>query len=335
MSTSLVTFDQEEVGQLEAIVSECNLTVLEAQGNFQRTFMLAAGMKRIRDLITAEMMQSIMELQGSGLGFLTDKDKEGGYPLETVKQVTIEATLRGLNMVGNEVNIIAGRFYAAKSGLQRLVKEWPGLTNFRLHLGIPEARNGNTVVDALATWRLDRVEQSLERRGKEAIPVRRNAGMGEDAILGKAKRKMYAAIYELLAGMKSDFPEGEVADALNVSSSPTHPGRSTLNDFTDEKPDAPKDTTLVGDDLKDVLSEYGTTIEGSKTLGEVNAEAKRAAMDNRLPASAKATVQEWGKLRRAEIKGTRGEQSKKPPISSPKATADAKKETAAGGDIPF
>ncbi|KKL09998.1 hypothetical protein LCGC14_2560230, partial [marine sediment metagenome] len=224
MSTSLATFDQDQVGQLEAIVSECNLTALETQGNFQRTFMLAEGMKRIRDLITPEMMQSIMALQGSGLGFLTDKDDKGGYPLETVKQITIEAALRGLNMVGNEVNIIAKRLYATKNGLQRLVREWPGLTNFCLSLGIPEPHQSNCLVEAFATWTLNGKAQSLERRGKEAIPVRRNKEMGDDAILGKAKRKMYAAVYEQLTGMNTDFPEGEVADALNVSSSPARIG---------------------------------------------------------------------------------------------------------------
>ena len=314
MSTAavLVPFDHDTVGQLEAVVSECSLAVLEEHGKFQRTFMLAEGMKKLGEMITADMMQAIMALQGSGLGFKTDKDDKGGYPLEIVKRVTIEATLRGLNMIGNEVNIIGGNLYGTKNGMRRLVEEWPGLTHFRLHLAIPESRGGNTVVDAVAYWTLGGVEQSLERRGKEAIPVRRNQGMGEDAIHGKAKRKMYAAVYEVLAGMKTDFPEGEVADAINVNSRLAAPARSSLNDFPDEKGEDAAPPTLDAAESDKVLGEYEKAVEGAKTIQDVYTEARKAAMDKRLPGDAQVAIQKSANRRRAEIRNGRGERSNAP-----------------------
>ena len=114
---------------------------------FRRTFLVAAAARRLRELITADMMGDIMALQGSPLGFLTDRDrsKEGkpGYPVEIVKEVLIEAVVRGFRPVGNEFNIIAGRFYAAQNGLQRILREWPGLTDLAVSLAVPRQRNVN------------------------------------------------------------------------------------------------------------------------------------------------------------------------------------------------
>lgn len=174
---------------------------------FRRTFLVAAAARRLRELITVDMMADIMALQGSPLGFLTDKDKSQGggkgpgYPVEIVKEVLIEAVVRGFRPVGNEFNIIAGRFYAAQSGLHRLVREWPGLTDLAVSLAIPRSREGYCAVECRARWQLHGAECALDCTGEHAIPIRVNEGQLVDAIHGKARRKLYARILDRLAGI--------------------------------------------------------------------------------------------------------------------------------------
>jgi hypothetical protein len=163
-----------------------------------------------------------MPLQGSKLGFVTDKDAGGGYPAEVVREVIIEALLRGFRPVGNEFNIIAGQFYGAKNGFERIVREWPGLTNLRIDLGVPHlvAEKG-ALVPCEARWRLDGRDMKVECRPAAGdgfdtrIPVKVNGGMGPDAILGKATRKLYARVYQVLTGCASDIVDAD-GDVLTV-----------------------------------------------------------------------------------------------------------------------
>jgi hypothetical protein len=65
---------------LDQVADEYSLAKIEGMSSFRKTFMLAAGVQRLRALITHEIMIPIMELQGTSLGFRTDKDCGGGYP---------------------------------------------------------------------------------------------------------------------------------------------------------------------------------------------------------------------------------------------------------------
>lgn len=212
MSTALMVLaaNPEQIEELDGIVKECNLSTMTAEQAFQSAFQMAAGVQKLRDTITPAMMKSIMALQGTALGFRTDKDRDGGYPVDVVKDCLIEATIRGFRLIGNEVNIISGRMYGTKEGFARLVREFEGMTDLRLVPAIPRMRDGGALVSYKATWRLDGVPQTLERE----FAVRVNTGMGADAIIGKATRKMLAAIYGQLTGSEHALPEGEVGDEV-------------------------------------------------------------------------------------------------------------------------
>ncbi len=225
MSNALkLSVKPEQIAELEAVVAECNLQVISADGQFEQTFKMAAGMKKIGEMITADMMTDIMALQNTSLGFRTDK--EGGYDVATVKACLIEATLRGVHSVGNEFNIISKRPYITKEGFARLVREYPGLTDLRLSPGVPHMKNGGAIVVYKASWKLDGTTQSLERE----LPVRVNKGMGSDAIIGKATRKMLAAIYGQLTGSEHAVPEGEVGDVVDEARGRTKAAPSDLNE---------------------------------------------------------------------------------------------------------
>lgn len=230
-STAVVKFDVKDVEHLDQVADDCRLSVKESSGCFARTFAMANGMRDLKAAIKPEMMSAIMELQGSSLGFRTDKDAtQQQYPIEAVKECLIEATLRGARPVGNEFNIIAGRCYLTKEYFQRAVGEFEGLTDLRLHPGVPTTAPNGALVPYSATWKLNGKEQSLERRQRkvgddvldERIPVKVNAGMGADAILGKATRKMLAAIYGMLTG-SAVAPDGEVEESAVIDVTPAKP----------------------------------------------------------------------------------------------------------------
>lgn len=226
MTNELVTIPTDKIEAMEALAKECNfIKIMDTKGLFAGQIAMASAVHQLAELIDDEMMAPIMSLQNSGLGFRTDKTP-GGYPVAIVKEVMIEATMRGLRMVGNEVNIIGGKFYAAKAGCYRLVMEWPGLTDFVLEQDVPKAMNGGALVGCKATWKVEGEPDSLEKREDQAIPVRVNSGQIVDATLGKAKRKMYAAVYDKLCGGKSPLPEGEVIDV--AVKKPRRVTRSTL-----------------------------------------------------------------------------------------------------------
>ena len=154
--TELVPADiRVAMTSVQEVATQYGLVAIHDHNPGEKTLMLAEGLRRVRELLTPQVMAPIMALQCSTLGFLTDKDISGGYTVDVVKGVATEAFLRGFRMVGNEVNIIAGRFYAARNGCKRLVLEWPGLTEFDMQLSYPQQRDGKTVVDMIAAWKLD------------------------------------------------------------------------------------------------------------------------------------------------------------------------------------
>jgi hypothetical protein len=216
-----IRVNEQELAALEAVAGECAMIQRQEMPPFRRTFLMAAGMTTLRRLITDDMMKDVMALQCSPLGFKTDRDDKGGYPVEVVKEAAIEATLRGLRLVGNEINIIAKRMYAAKDGLRRLVREWPGLTDLRWRLGVPRQFEGFTVVPCTASWKLNGVDCQLDCTGQNSIPVRVNEGGIVDATLGKATRKLFSRIYDVLTGCPQGLlDDDEEPESLDVASEP-------------------------------------------------------------------------------------------------------------------
>ena len=188
--------------QIAAVVGE------QALHGFQRAYMLAEATKSIKGMLTPEYMAPIMELQGSKLGFRTDKDQSGGYPEPVVKQCLIEAVLNGMQPVGNQFNIIGGNMYPTKEGLGYLLDNWPGL-RYDIVPGLPRIGGNETsaAVDMTVRWSLHGGE-SQER--VLPIAVRVNRGMGVDAVIGKATRKARHWLHATISG--TELGEAEVSE---------------------------------------------------------------------------------------------------------------------------
>lgn len=192
-----------------------------------RMFLVGAARQQLLDMFTPEVMQMIMPLQNTPLGFMSDKPE--GYPADIVKRVAAEAYLSGLFMADNEVNIIGGRLYATKNGCRRLVEEFPGVSNVRFQPGIPElaygepikkqGRNGEYTVQRCVAYVPCRLEYTLN--GKQVVRdyqgdyriVCKIDGGAEDMAIGKAERKAFKREYESLCGLNlGDDADDNVID---------------------------------------------------------------------------------------------------------------------------
>ncbi len=132
----------------------------------------------------------------------------------------VQALLRGLQPVGNQINVIAGNLYVTKEGYERLLREFPGLSRLSIEIGVPATIGEGALVPCRASWSLDGQQDLLVcEKGTDAdyrIPIRVNKSMGVDAIIGKAKSKLYRRIYERLTGSvilsEADTDGGDVID---------------------------------------------------------------------------------------------------------------------------
>lgn len=233
---------------LENVVRQCSLAALNQYGQFQKAFMMAAGIGQLRKMISDEMMNQIMPLMNTSLGFKTDKDPNQTdwktnkpnvpYSKEIVRDCLIEAVLRGVQPVGNQFNIISAGCYITKEGFTHLLKNLEGLTELRLTFGVPTMKGDNgAIVEASATWKYNGAEDAY---GPRHFGIKVNKAMGVDAIIGKCERKLRKAVYEQITGV--NIVDGDVSDlpVVNVTPENKVSAADELNaQFADN--DEPKD----------------------------------------------------------------------------------------------
>lgn len=197
------------------------------KGNFERTFALGTAMADLREVLDDKVMQSIMKLQNTKLGFRTDMER--GYPVHVVRDAVIEATVWGLQCVGNQFNIISGGFYATKEGYTYLLRNMPGLEDMRFiyHPAVISEsstsgrRKDGTEYQKIEREGMTRVDVSWVFRGKREAErlefcIRVNAGMSQDAIIGKAERKAKRWLFERLTDRQLPDASADDLDVIDV-----------------------------------------------------------------------------------------------------------------------
>jgi hypothetical protein len=229
----------------------------------RRAISQAACLDTLRKTISEhpEVMNVITGLQGSPLGFLTDKDKANGYPASTLADCAIEAMARGLALTGNEFNIIGGRCYVTKSGMKRLLGTLG--VKHAVTCGLPQMAGDAVVIPVDLQW-----EYNGEKKTKRLeIPTRQNAGMGIDALQGKAIRKARAWLYEHITGLEA--VEGDVESAAET----VKPSKSPIIDAVASAPAltpareypalrqalADKGLNYTMDEVTEIVQRYGLT----------------------------------------------------------------------------
>ncbi len=184
---------------------------------------------RLRGLLSGEFLASVIKCyKNSPLGFMTDereetKDKDGykrpgiKYTPDQVRDCMIEALLSNLNVSDNEFNIIGGRMYATRGGYAALIRRSGRFSHLKINVDVPvysSCGDGATraTVKFSATWKYDgKPDDMLDHE----VPIKVNRSMGDDAVIGKAYRKIYARIYSQATG--SNLTDGDASEANMTS----------------------------------------------------------------------------------------------------------------------
>lgn len=224
-STALVRAKE----QIQLALQDCTIEQIVKLDDVDQALRLSEGMAAMRAALTDDVVERLfMPLMGSPLGFQTDRDNSDKFPPYTigvVRDCVIEAMIRGFRPVGNEFNIISKRAYFTLNGFRRKVREYPGLTDLELTPGVPRTMDAGALVPYTAKWRLDGAPMQLvcdaiKREDGTVedtrIPVRVNAGMGPDGILGKARRKVLALVLDRISGSTWETPDADIGDVVDV-----------------------------------------------------------------------------------------------------------------------
>lgn len=223
MAQEITTIPQNQLAAAEAINTQVLAVLSDKSQNFTNAFAMANAISVIRNVLTPEVMQPIMSLAGSKLGFRTDKDKPSKgqmpqpYSLEIVKDCLIDAVLLGLNPTGNQFNIIASNMYVTKEGFTYLLKKIKGLRYSIIYPNVIFATNKETaLVSCEITYQLGEdkpIKQLLE------FTVKAGSYATSDSCIGKAERKAKCWLYNHIEG--TDITDGDAEDITYTEVSST------------------------------------------------------------------------------------------------------------------
>jgi len=137
MNTSLIKEQAKEAFSNALAIGKQYAGELANSEEFFKPIVMAMAIKDLREALTPEAMAAVKELAGTSLGFLTDKKPHEQYPVEVIRECVVEAMIRGVGVVGNQFNIIAGRFYMARNGWEAKLRK-AGCTQIVPTVGKPE-----------------------------------------------------------------------------------------------------------------------------------------------------------------------------------------------------
>lgn len=236
---SIKTEILDTIKRLDGIVAAYSGQIADpSMGRLQKAILTAKGIEVLRSILDEKTMRPFMSLMNSPIGFKTDRGpnqkaekNRTPYTVEEVREVLIAAFLSGVYPFNNELNIIAANLYVAKNGYRRKVLEFPGLAGAEVISGGVYAREGKTFIRMMGRWKLHgKVGELRDQEGKLgrvfAIPT--NEWTGDDAVIGKAERRAWKAIWECITGSEivgdSDEDDSLVPDQSGGVGAEIKPG---------------------------------------------------------------------------------------------------------------
>lgn len=211
MSTELSEKQAAELAIADEQITAALAKVAETSGDLTRRVARAVALANATTLIRAAIAKhwsALAVLKDTPYGFATDERKDRPpYTPEQLQTAITHGILIGCLPTGGEITVISGRAYASLPHFERWAREQEGLTDLAITLGVPAMPSGDSgvaLVDATASYQWHGVPTAIQwtrtQQMDGRIPVRVNAGMGPDAVLGKARRKILAAIRKRVQG---------------------------------------------------------------------------------------------------------------------------------------
>lgn len=205
----------------KVIDKEISAVLASNVGGLQKAYVMSSAIEVIKEQLSDEYMKPIMALQGSSLGFKTDQDtikvqeggiwgtkKGNGYPIEIVRECLMDAIFRGLEVTGNQFNIIGGVMYPTREGFGALLDKMKGLKKNFTYVDIQQPV-GQVVayVKVKIDWQFD---GDTAKKQEIQFPIKSNKYTSYDALIGKAERKAKRWLYNTIKG--TDISDGDVND---------------------------------------------------------------------------------------------------------------------------
>jgi hypothetical protein len=134
--TTLATTGAKEAFKNAISIGQKYAAELAESEEFFKPIVMAMAIQELKQALTPEAIAAVHELEGTALGFKTDKF-DGKYGDETIRMCVIEAMLRGVSIVGNQFNVIKGNFYIARNGWEAKLRK-AGCTQIVPTIGKPE-----------------------------------------------------------------------------------------------------------------------------------------------------------------------------------------------------
>ena len=268
----------EAIARLNDLTSSNQLATIQQMPAFERAIALSDAMGELRAAMEP-VLPSLLPLAGSGLGFAVDKK----YKPEEIRDGLVEAALRGALPVGNEFAIISGKPYMQKAFFERVLP--PLVKDLVLHPpAIVEQKNNTAHVTYQATWKVGAHEDSIHFDAKAPLLIKVNAGMGADAIFGKAERKLLAAVYKKVTGYSTPDTDDLASDDVVVEAAVIHEEEEVPGD-------SPETITFAQvEELEEIAMSNGWSLKAirakAKMLFDTNDLAK-------LPPEALKPMMEW------------------------------------------
>jgi hypothetical protein len=285
-----------------------------AGGRIGRVVAIAQATKTVRDLVVANW-GSFEELKNSQLGWSTDeRPGETKYSPAILQTALTQAILKGALPVNKEIGVISGQAYLQKSYFERQIRERGDIADVRVTLDVPEISNGRAIVGGVVSWRREGKEDRIEcRRAKDGpdqrIPVKVNAGMSDDAILGKATRKILARMLARVDGSQAWEDLGGEPDTID--------GTATAStDATQAALPWPKPPTREETEAK--FREWSERIASAATGGDAQSvldEARAHALFSAAPRTWQDKLVQRSIDRASELKASPPEQSNDKPTT--------------------
>lgn len=283
--------------EITAIAKDYQELLSRENSGFEMSIYAAQALNSIRELFTSDMLKEVRKLENSRMGYLTDRDPGRGksgekiepYSDSVVKDCLIEGALRGFRWMGNEINILAGSFYATKDGLLRKIREQ--VHNYREHVEpVTQFSGGNCQIKVSAIWSRDGKKE--ETSGVACVRV--NNGMGVDAIRGKAEAKLRRMVLFVLGDQEEALRDPEV-DALDVES-------------TEAEPEVSNHTRLI-QEFTQLLNEDSISFYSVRTILKGKTKTPLPGQLADIPeATLQWMIEKWGWIRNeAKVAGKGGE----------------------------
>lgn len=254
----------------------------QGSGSVIAALNVAQGIADLREMFDQpEIKSRILALQDKAIGFRTDKDPNVmnrktnqpnvPYSWEVVKDCCIEATLRGLQLVGNQMNIISGRMYATKEGYDGLIRKLPNVSNFEITLNVPKSAGNGVLIECDGAW----IQDGTARTIKATIPVKTDDYSTIEQSMGKATRKFLKRCYERMTGNTlSDGDAGEAGETIVAD-----PPKPEPTEFKPRKPRVEKQATPAPEPTTERSSVVATTPQATPEAAQHESEADTAAVE--------------------------------------------------------